>query len=42
MANPIPPELANPILEIATYILTFIGGVIAKWLQSRKSKTNPK
>jgi len=38
MTNPIPPELQNPILEIVTYVLTFIGGVIAKWLQSRKNK----
>jgi len=38
MEQPIPPELANPILEIVTYVLTFIGGIIAKWLQSRKSK----
>jgi len=38
MSNPIPPELQNPIIEIVTYLLTFIGGIISKWIYSRKQK----
>lgn len=41
MSNPIPPELHSPIIEIVSYVLTFIGGIIAKWLQGRK-KNQPK
>lgn len=39
MENPLPTEIVNPLIEIISYVLTFIGGVIAKWLQSRKKST---
>jgi len=37
MENPLPPEVANPLLEIVCYVLTFISGVISRWLLGKKS-----
>jgi len=36
----IPNEIIQPIMEVVTYVLTFIAGVIAKWLQGKNKKTN--
>jgi len=38
MQAPLPPEVTNPIIEIVSYALTFVLGIITKWLQGRKQK----
>lgn len=38
MNKPLPNELIQPIMEIVGYALTFVAGVIAKWLQGKNRK----
>lgn len=38
MNKPLPSELIQPIMEIVGYALTFVAGVIAKWLQGKSRK----
>jgi len=42
MEKPLPPEMANQLIEIVSYVLTFIGGLIARWLTGKKSTNNQK
>jgi len=42
MDKPLPPDLANQVIEIVTYVLTFIGGLVTRWLTGKKSSNNQK
>lgn len=41
----IPNEVLQPVVELLTYALTFVAGVVAKWIQgisNRKNQNNEK
>jgi len=42
MANPIPPELQDKLIEIVGYVLTFIGGIISKWIHGKNKQPKTK
>lgn len=42
MIEKLPDEIVNPIIEVLSYVFTFITGAIARWLlgRNRKPKNN--
>jgi len=41
MIEKLPDEIITPILEAISYILTFLTGILAKWLQGRNRNKKP-